>query len=271
MKIDFIIVGAMKAGTSSLGFHLNNHPDVYLPEKELQFFNDDKKFKHGYEYYYNQFKPGKEKVLGEKTPTYSYQENVAKRIHDFNPNIKLIWIFRNPVDRAYSNYLHAVKNGAEMSSFKNSVKFESKRIKDDIWRGYMERSMYIKQVERYLKLFKREQMYFVLFENMMLDTEKELKDIFNFLGVDSTKGVYYIEQKNKTVMPRSKVSLYLTRKLFGTNSFVFRVVKKLNVIGKKPGYDKLKLSEKKELNQLFTEPNKLLQQLTGLDLKLWDM
>ena len=271
MKINFIIVGAMKAGTSSLGFHLNNHPDVYLPKKELQFFNDDSKFDMGYNYYYSLFNPDGEKVLGEKTPTYSYQENVAERIYKFNPEIKLVWIFRNPVERAYSNYLHAVKNGSELLSFDSAVKNEPERIKTDIWKGYIERSIYINQVERYLQWFKIEQMHFVVFEEFKTNPEKELRKIFDFLQVDSSKSFYKIEEHNKTVMPRSTISLYYARKYFGPKSFVFKVINKINTIGKKAGYQKMSKRTRKELESRFNEPNKKLQDATGLDLKMWNI
>lgn len=271
MKIDFIIVGAMKAGTSSLGFHLNSHPDIYLPEKELQFFNDDSKFYMGYNYYYSLFNPNGEKVLGEKTPTYSYQENVAERIYDFNPDIKLIWILRSPVDRAYSNYLHAVKNGSELLSFESAVENESERIKTDIWKGYLERSIYIKQVKRYLQWFKIEQMHFVIFEEFKANPEKELKKIFNFLEVDSSKSFYKVEERNKTVMPRSTISLYYARKHFGHKSFSFKVINKINTIGKAPGYQKMSKSIRKELDARFIDHNNKLQDVTGLDFKIWDV
>lgn len=271
VKVYFIIVGAMKAGTSSLGFHLNNHPDVYLPEKELQYFNDDTKFNKGYDYYYSLFKPKGEKVIGEKTPTYSYQENVAERIYKFNPDIKLIWIFRNPVDRAYSNYLHAVKNGSELLSFDSAVENESERIKSDIWKGYVERSIYIKQVERYLKWFKIEQMHFIVFEEFKADPEKELKKVFDFLQVDSNKSYYAVEERNKTVMPRSPKSLYYVRKYFGAKSFVFKVINKINTFGKAPGYQKMSDRMKKVLESRFIECNKELQNATGLDLTKWDV
>jgi len=269
VKIDFIIVGAMKAGTSSLGFHLNNHPDVYLPEKELQFFNDDQKFSKGYDFYYKLFKPDREKVLGEKTPTYSYQENVAERIYKFNPKVKLIWIFRNPVDRAYSNYLHAVKNGSELLSFKSAVENESERIKTDIWKGYVERSIYIKQVEWYLQWFREEQMHFVVFEEFKANPEKELKKVFDFLEVDSSNSFYKVEERNRTVMPRSTISLYYARKYFGPSSLFFKVVYKINTVGKTPGYQIMSNNTRKVLGERFVEHNKRLHDVTGLDLELW--
>lgn len=113
-QVDFIIVGAMKSGTSSLAFHLSNHPDIYMPESEVHFFNDDEAYEKGYQHYLNQFEYLQNKIVGEKTPTYSYLKKCPERIYDFNANVKLIWIFRNPVDRAYSNYWHAVKRGGSI-------------------------------------------------------------------------------------------------------------------------------------------------------------
>src|SRR6056297_2017481 len=120
-KLDFIIVGAMKAGTSSLAFHLSNHPNICMPLKEAHFFNIKDHYEQGSEYYKIFFKDCESKKLwGEKTPTYSYLRKVAPLIKEYNPDIKLIWILRNPVKRSYSNYWHAFKKGVEDLSFKKA-------------------------------------------------------------------------------------------------------------------------------------------------------
>ncbi|OCL27619.1 hypothetical protein U472_03450 [Orenia metallireducens] len=270
MAVDFIIVGAMKAGTTSLAFHLNNHPDIYIPQRELHFFDNEDNYKRGYKYYLSLFEYEGEKVVGEKTPTYSYLDKVAERIYKFNPNLKIIWIFRNPIDRAYSNYWHAVEKGAEYLSFSKAIKKEPNRIKTDIWKGYLKRSIYVEQVERYLQFFNKEQMLFLLFEDFMNQPERELKKICNFVNVNADKFEYIEEIRNKTTVPRSKIILWLFRKIFGYKSRLYNITYKLNTFGKKAGYPALSNNIRLELREYFSDYNNQLEELTGLDLSVWN-
>jgi hypothetical protein len=97
----FIIVRAMKSGTTTLAIHLKNHPWIHLPYKEVHFFNRLIEFNKGLGYYREKLslnmKAGA-KVIGEKTHTYSYLDEVSERIWSMCPNTKLIWIFRDPVE-----------------------------------------------------------------------------------------------------------------------------------------------------------------------------
>lgn len=161
MLPDFIIVGTMKAGTTSLAHYLKQHPQIFMPNREVHFFNNEDNYKKGVKWYKKQFKKASnDSVIGEKTPTYSYLKKVPKRIHDILPEVKLIWIFRNPVDRTYSNYWHAYKKGMERLSFEKAIKNEKQGIKENIFYGYKKRSIYVEQVKRYLKFFPKNKMFF---------------------------------------------------------------------------------------------------------------
>ena len=154
----FIIVGSMKSGSSSLQFHLNNHEKINLPEREIHFFNLEENYSKGNDWYQKVLNNNIKKdatLIGEKTPTYSFQENVAERIAKDYPNTKIIWVFRNPTDRAYSNYLHALKRGDDALSFKSAIEAESDRIKKSIWHGYKSRSIYKNQIQRFLEFFSK--------------------------------------------------------------------------------------------------------------------
>ncbi|MEX0719992.1 MAG: sulfotransferase domain-containing protein [Balneolaceae bacterium] len=164
MKLpDFIIVGTMKSGTSTLGHYLRQHKNIFMPKDEVYFFDATGGYKDrwekGIDWYREQFKDADEnQIVGEKTPTYCYLVEVPERIYELLPEVKLIWIFRKPFDRAYSNYWHAVRNGGEKESFEYAEEDEQDRIKENIWNGYLQRSNYIKQVENYLKYFSLDQM-----------------------------------------------------------------------------------------------------------------
>ncbi|MCK5157664.1 MAG: sulfotransferase domain-containing protein [Candidatus Heimdallarchaeota archaeon] len=269
-KLEFIIVGAMKAGTSSLAFQLKNNSQVFIPLKEIHFFDNDENYSKGVEWYENIFKNcSPDSIIGEKTPTYSYSEKVPQRIYEYNPEIKLVWILRNPVDRAYSNYLHAVISGREKLSFKKAIKSESKRIKQDIFKGYLKRSIYIEQIERYLKFFDIKNMYFLLFEEFVLNPVETMRKLYTFLEVPFNNYQYIDEIRNITLIPRIPRLYRKTREVFGEDSLIYRGVQYIAIKGKKPGYRKLSQELRSELNEYFYAYNEKLKDLTGLNIEVW--
>jgi len=119
MLPNFLIVGAQKAGTSSMVIYLSEHPDVSVPLNEIHFFDIDERYKKGLKWYEKHFKKWNgQKAIGEKTPIYMYLEKVPARIAKDLPNIKLIFMLRNPTDRAWSNYWMRVRKGREFLSFR---------------------------------------------------------------------------------------------------------------------------------------------------------
>ncbi len=271
-KTDVIIVGAMKAGTSSLAFHMNNHPSISMPLEEVHFFDLESNFNKGYEWYENIFSEyNEDNLIGEKTPTYCYLEKVPQRIYDYNPEVKLIWIFRNPINRAYSNYWHSVKRGNEKLSFEQSVEQEETRIKENVFKGYLQRGIYYKQIKNYLNYFSHEQMHYLLFEKFIKNPLKELEQIFSFLEIPKSDDYQYIEEvRHKTIIPRRPRLLKKIGETFGIDSFIFRVLSSLCYKGKKPGYPELSRHTRKMLKEFFKEPNQKLKELTGLETEIWD-
>ncbi|MCG3225827.1 MAG: sulfotransferase domain-containing protein [Candidatus Heimdallarchaeota archaeon] len=270
-KLDFIIVGAMKAGTSSLAFQLRNNPQVFIPLEEIHFFDNEENFSKGVKWYENIFKNcSVDSIIGEKTPTYSYSKKVPQRIFEYNPDIKLVWIFRNPVDRAYSNYLHAIKSGSENLSFEEAIKLESKRIAQDVFKGYLKRSIYIEQVERYLNFFDLKNMHLLLFEDFVKNPTETMSELFKFLEVSFNNYQYKDEIRNITLIPRIPKLLRRTRKVFGENSLVYRGVQFIAFKGKEPGYAKLSKELRAELTEYFVNHNEKLRDLTGLNTKIWE-
>lgn len=270
--VDFLIVGTMKSGTSSLGFHLGNHRDICIPAHEVHFFDRRKNLAKGVEWYRRELRRGCTSpvhVVGEKTPTYSYREDVAERIYRLVPEVKLIWIFRNPVDRAYSNYLHMVRAGSESLSFERAVRDEPRRIRRNIFLGYVERSRYHLQVDRFLRWFPREQMHFMLFEALTRDPIVELSRLFDFLGVSPERFGYEDEQRHPTVLPRWPVMTRLARRFLG-RSPAFWAVRRLNTVGQEPGYPRLDPELRSTLVARFRQDNAELARLTGLDVSGWD-
>lgn len=200
-KPDFLIIGAQKAGTSSLFHYLAQHPDIDLPSnKELHFF--DLQYENGIEWYSTLFPKKKflsRQITGEATPYYLFHPLVAERIHAHYPSIKLIVLLRNPIDRAYSQFQMERNRGIEPEpNFMSAIELENERIADEKQQimcgkiksgdkfmncSYLSRGLYGKQIALWLQYFSARQIFFIKSEDFFSDTNIHLERIQNFLGV----------------------------------------------------------------------------------------
>lgn len=193
---NFIIVGAGKSGTSSLARMLSHHPQVFIPPKELHFFDSDINYNRGPQFYSLFFaKAGDVIAIGEKTPKYTQHFNmpyIADRIYNvLGPNVKLIWILRDPVTRALSHYRHLltadvadkehVFRGLEPKTFHEVVLEE---LNGSVKPLLVSRGYYIDQVRIFRNRFSLKQMQFILFEEFIKHPVPRLRDLFSFLAVD---------------------------------------------------------------------------------------
>lgn len=197
-KPDFIIVGAAKSGTTSLFHYLNRHPDIFIPAvKECRFFSQlPKNFKGlGAEFFPNSgitdektyfalFAEAGDKVCGDISNDYLYYyndsvENIKKYLGD---DVRIIIILRNPIDRAYSNYLHHVRDGWEDLSFEEAIAEEQNRIAQNWAWGYhyVKAGFYSEPVRTYLENFSHVEI--LLYEDLK-DPDTLLKKIYRFIGV----------------------------------------------------------------------------------------
>ena len=134
-KVDFIIAGTQKGGTSALDAYLRLDPQICLPHKvkEVHFFEADPLFDTGepdYRLYHAFFKPRSwHRLVGEATPGYMYCEDVPRRIHAYNPDMKIILSLRNPIDRAFSHWNMNKKRGFEPLSFGDAIRGEEERTR----------------------------------------------------------------------------------------------------------------------------------------------
>jgi len=199
----FIIIGAMKSATTSLYTYLKQHPDLFMTHiKEPMFFNNlnkhkdfvvkgrkSKKITTLKEYYslFNDVK--KETAIGEASPSYLYNKQCAVLIKKHLPKTKIIAIIRQPVERAYSNYLHTKRSDREpINNFEDALNSEEKRIKNN-WSPlyhYKAQGFYYKQLKRYYNLFPKEQIKIILFKDLITNPEKVTKEVFKFLRIDDT-------------------------------------------------------------------------------------
>jgi hypothetical protein len=201
---DFIIIGTARSGSTSLYYNICQHPCVLSASyDELGFF--DSNFHLGLNWYRSLFPTLFSKwlvkrkkqfaITGEDTPFYIWSPLVANRILKILPNVKLIILFRNPVDRAYSNYHLGVREGSENLSFEDAIQFELDSLKnfeieseDDIKkytisRSYIVKGFYADQLKIWLKLFKPEQLFITSTEDFQSNTENILNKIYDFLEI----------------------------------------------------------------------------------------
>jgi hypothetical protein len=218
---NFLILGSAKCGTTALHHYLRQHPQVYMPShKESNFFmfegegfrfNGPLDFEFEVttlEAYEKRFHPEPEEVaIGEASPWYLYSPRAAENIHHRIPEAKLIAVLRNPADRAFSSYLHVVREGRENLSFEEGLLAEEERIArgwEFIWH-YRRAGFYTAQIERYLGLFPRERMRIYLYDDLLEDPARLMKDIYEFLGVDAEYAVDTSTRYNATGVPKNRL------------------------------------------------------------------
>jgi len=188
---NFIICGAQKGGTTSLFYYLKEIPSIGIsPVKEIHYFdlNYDKGISW-YERHFEVFQNKGYKLIGEATPSYMYCEDVPKRIYDLIPTTKLIFMLRDPIDRAYSHYSHTVVRGYECYSFEKAIEREEQRLSNCSRSrrqrySYIDRGKYIVQLKRFFNYFPREQMLILITEELKEKPDLVKKQVFEFLGLN---------------------------------------------------------------------------------------
>lgn len=266
-----IIVGGMKCGTSALRDYLNMHHDVFMANQEIHFFSSNENFSKGADWYKEFFKDWNgEKIIGEKTPAYLVYNAAPTRISRLIPDIKLIFLFRNPVDRAYSHYWHEVRAARETLSFERALQREKVSTSDSS-RTYLDTGKYIDHLKRFTDVFSRSQMLFLLSENLKEDTNAVLEQVLQFLDVNSNFDFGKLKKRHVGGIPCSR---FLSKLAFDTPIKRVTVVREFihRVINTKKGvFPEMRSQTREHLQDFFAEYNKKLAEFTGLDLKVWDI
>jgi hypothetical protein len=212
---DFIIIGTQRGGTSSLFNYLIQSPHI-LPSfrKEVHYFDDG--YANGLNWYRAHFPLQAHRRLLERTrglslifeasPYYMLHPHAPARIHRLLPNVKLLVLLRNPVDRAESHYHHQVRRGRETLSFEEAIAREPERLSGELekmladpsyvspnhrWFSYITRGQYIEQLPAWSALFPREHMRFIRSEDLFDDPAGTVASVLNWLGVsEPTSGPF---------------------------------------------------------------------------------
>jgi hypothetical protein len=190
-----VIIGAQKAGTTSLHRYLSEHPDVGVPNaKEVHYFSI--RSDNHMDWYRAHFPlQGEAPIVLESSPSYLFHPRAAERVHRALPQVKLIALLRNPVDRAYSQHQMNFRKGIEPLSFEEAIAAEPERLRqseassDEDWRtmsyiAYLKRGLYAEQLQHWLELFPREQLLILRSEAFFQRPEEGVQRTLDFLGLE---------------------------------------------------------------------------------------
>jgi len=206
---DYLIIGAAKCGTSSLYEYLIQHPNVKpAAGKEINFF--DKNYSKGQKWYRTYFprlvnknKIKSNIITGEATPRYIDHPQAPIRVKKLIPDVKLIILLRNPIDRAYSHWNMLIRNPAiETKPFEEAVKLEKKRI-DGLYKkmendenfyspeyyqyAYLDRGLYLTRIKRWIKYFPRQQFLILDSEEFFNEPSRSYEKVLEFLKLPKIK------------------------------------------------------------------------------------
>jgi len=221
---NFLVIGAPKCGTTSLHHYLSQHPEVYVPKrKELHYFSYEymQRFAAGpgdahiliplcttrqaYEKHYEQV--GTQRAVGDVSPSYLYYAEVSERIKAELGQPKIVVVLRDPIAKAFSQYMHLVRDNRETLTFYDALMAEAQRIREGwaaLWR-YAESSLYADKLRRYLDIFGADHVKLLLFEELTQAPHQVIRDLFSFLDIDPHFRPNTSKVHNRSGQPRSKM------------------------------------------------------------------
>lgn len=284
MKVDFFIVGAPKAGTTSLYKYLNQHQDVVMSSvKEPNYFSKEELESQDLYYasknitdekdYHSLFQAnGEKKKLGEASVSYLFYPKVSKRIFTYNKDAKIIIILRNPVDRAYSHYKMDFRLGFVKRDFEDLV-LNNNQEGSLFYQQYIDLGLYHLQVKSYIDEFGSTNVCVMFYEDLKKDRATFVNNIFSFLNLKSDSNINFNLKYNKSKLPsnnfmRYLYSISLVRK---TASFLFneRLINFINKNFFRESNQEIESKVRHKLNQVFLNDIFMLEKLLNKDLSLW--
>jgi len=286
MKVDFFIVGAPKAGTTSLYHYLNEHPQVEMSsQKEPDYFSD--KAIHEQKMYYAKnrvntldkyealFLQKESMVYGEGSVSYLFYDNVAEDIKKYNPNAKIIIMLRNPIERAFSHYLMDYRLGLISDNFENIIAKKSKHKNAHLfYQQYIEVSKYANQIQRYLDFFEKENILFIDYKDFKKNVSKTVDQVYNFLNISADFSADTNTKYNAFTIPRNKVIRFIYSFVFFRRilTFLFPIYLVKNIrffLFKSDKKPELLKETRSLLRKIFHDDIKKLEKVLGKDYSKW--
>lgn len=203
----FLGVGPPKCATTWLDSVLRNHSEIFLPTDQKEVFFFDKFYDRGEQWYANLFKGTDQYIAtGEISTSYILKSETIERIHQFDSDLKIIILFRNPVDRMISNYRMFVENGRTILPFEEAIKNQQVLIKY---------SRYAQLLSHVLEYFPPDQVFVGIYEEILSDTttmKEFLQSLLNFLEVDASNCEALIDTKRVRSTKGAPRSRWLVKK-----------------------------------------------------------
>jgi hypothetical protein len=298
------LVGFPKAATSSISAALYQHPDICFPIKKEPFYFWTDEYELGNKFYLNKYFPhyNGEKIIVDAATMNSYLPYVPERIKADFPDAKIVMSFRNPIDRAYSNWWMYRSSGEEDLSFEDAIRWELKEIEkglidiedNDFWkwysrrlvtadfsirrrtvRTYLTRGFYYPHVKRYLEKFDSSNVAFVFQEDMRTQKRVEIEKIIKFIGAD----VKYLDQcmesrdfhrnLNSIKLTDAKASLRPVKK-YVPKAIVNLTKSLIHYTDTLMGKSKIDSKLRVELLDFYRDKNDAFGHLIDKDLSFWN-
>lgn len=224
-RIDFIIAGTQKGGTTALDEYFRKHQNICMAEKkEVHFFDEDRYFDNhitNYSKYHKYFNPNDHsQVIGEATPIYMYWNKAIERIHVYNSQIKLIIILRNPIERAFSHWNMERDKGRDSRTFLQAIIDEDSKINSqnhfqNKTFSYLDRGYYSKQIKNIYNYFNKNQLLILRNEDLRQDPDNILVDIAKFLSIPPFNPIDHKEINSRSYpFKMSKEELSFLKKFY---------------------------------------------------------
>lgn len=257
---NFLIAGTQKSGSTYLDSLLREHKDIFLAQRTTNhsFFDDDEIYKNGTDWYLKLFcNANTNSLLGHTSVDCSFNPLSIQRILKLNPEMKLIFILRHPINRSYSHYWHEIKMCREYLSFKKAIQNENEKISKNHYNKrkipYLGRSRYKNQFDNLFRFISEDKVLIIPFESFIKDELFFLNKIFDFLSVDKINSIdELLKSKSIRKNPSRLPPKYIQRISYLFNwSKITRFIFTLFLVEKQP--PKIKEEDEKYLEQLLKE------------------
>jgi len=234
MKINAFIIGGQKCGSTALFNYLKSHPDILGHEApELSFFHHeeyDLGEKYLWKKYYNKLTAQSKKLILAKHVMEFSKQHGLKRIRNHNQAIKIIVCLRNPIERAISAYTYARNQGWENKVIESAFEIEDRRLRQS-WKknkslGYVYNGLYGSHLINLYKIFSKDQVLVLNYDNFKVNPSEEISRILKFLGIQNLD-LDVRKKYNVTTQARNLYFARFIRRILSTNNGIKRLAKKL--------------------------------------------
>ena len=297
------LLGVARCGTTTLHSYLNDIPGICMSNpKEPYFFECE--FSEGLDFYREKYFSHwrGERIIGESRHRNLYLPYVAKRIHQVNPNAKLVIMLRNPVERAHSHWWHLYCCGWERLQFREAIKTDLRRINAGlrldtaaeieeycgslgvlpsgceglgIYRTYLDSGYYSQQIDRYMEVFQKAQLKIVLFEELTSGPEETIEGIVDFLGLEPTTPLKlrarHVDRVGVPYLFRRDSKIHKIYNFLGIRSFLPETARQFGkrVVSATVKSTLMDRATREFLSDHYEEHNRALEKFIGRNLSHW--